>query len=370
MKRAVREIRAARFFMKHVLLNIIFFAIAMGGFAQDTLRIPIVVHVLSSTEEQRISDQQIQSQILSLNKDFNASNEDLAKVIEAFQLNISSCHFEFFLTRIDDDANPHLGITRHVTTHGPFGNDDIYYSEKGGADAWDPNKFLNMWVCDLTFGVDGLSGVPGSEAYKDGVVIDFEAFGTIGTAKEPTNLGRTATHEIGHWLGMAHTWGTGGCTSDDGIADTPVQEASSNCDVTANSCGELEMAQNFMNSGADSCLLFFTEGQCDSMRSVLVNIRSGVIDNGIPAVFVEKKEERQNHVFPNPCSGLGINVQVEEGEFQVQLFDYLGILRFENLLHAENGSIFVPTNELLPGEYVVILHQGLKVQQKHFMLTN
>lgn len=356
--------------MKQVLFHIVFFAVTVSGFAQDTLHIPMVIHVLASSEEQDVSDEQIQSQILSLNEDFNASNDDLTKVMADFQSNVSACRLMFFLTKIDLQGNPHDGIIRHSTTHGPFGNDDIYDSEKGGAEVWDPTKFLNVWVCDLTFGVDGLSSVPGSESYKDGVVIDFEAFGTIGTAQEPTNMGRTATHEIGHWLGLAHTWGTGGCASDDGIADTPPQGASSNCDISASSCGELEMAQNFMNSGADSCLLFFSLGQCDSMRSVLNSIRSGVIDNGVPAGTKGDELRSEIHLFPNPCGDFGINIQVGEGLFDVRLFDYLGILRFENLLHAENGSIFVPTNELPPGPYKIILRQGTKVHHKHFMLIN
>jgi hypothetical protein len=247
------------------------------------LRIELVVHVVYSNTTQNISNDQINSQLLVLNQDFNKLNPDTLKTLSIFKGVAASCKIIFSLATHDEMGLATSGITRTATLHGPFANDDIHYSETGGKTAWNTLRYLNIWVCDLADGVYGYGSPPGSAEVKDGVVVDFQAFGSMGTAKSPYNKGRTATHEVGHWLGLIHPWGIqGGCIDDDGIEDTPTQANSSGgCNLSQISCGSLDMVQNFMNQSNDECLTLFTLGQKDKMRNSLIELRSGIINNEI-----------------------------------------------------------------------------------------
>src|SRR5205823_13571070 len=100
-------------------------------------------------------------------------------------------------------------------------NDDVKRAATGAA-AWPSEKYLNLWVCSLGGGLLGYAQFPGGAAATDGVVILNTAFGTMGTAAAPFNLGRTATHEVGHWLNLNHIWGdTSDCSGTDHVTDTP-----------------------------------------------------------------------------------------------------------------------------------------------------
>jgi hypothetical protein len=239
--------------------------------------IPVVVHIVYSHAQQDISDQQVYTQLQVLNEDFNRKNPDSVNTLAAFRPVAAGCKISFFLAREDASGTPATGVTRTLTTHGPFANDDIHYSATGGHDAWDTGKFLNIWVCDLADGVFGYGAPPGSHASVDGIVIDYRYFGVTNTP--PYNKGRTATHEIGHWLGLKHLWGeAGGCVDDDGIEDTPPQSgASTGCDLARTGCGSLNMVQNYMDQSYDACMNLFTKGQRSVMRNNLFLYRSGVI---------------------------------------------------------------------------------------------
>jgi hypothetical protein len=252
-------------------------SVSSGRTAEDTgadVYLPVVMHVLYSITQQNITDAQLQSQLRVFNEDFNRRNADTTQTLPVFQPVAASARIHFYLVRVN----------RVPTTHGPFANDDVHYTDRGGDDAWDASQYLNVWVCDLADGVFGYGTPPGTAPEEDGIVIDYQYFGRTGTVVAPYDKGRTATHEAGHWLGLKHLWGdVGGCGDDDGIEDTPAQESGSHgCQLDRTSCGGLNMVQNFMDLSWDGCMNLFTAGQCSVMRRVLFEQRAGLIhDAGV-----------------------------------------------------------------------------------------
>ncbi|MGK0138858.1 MAG: hypothetical protein ACI9DJ_002314 [Algoriphagus sp.] len=176
---------------------------------------------------------------------------------------------KFVMATIDPEDNATSGITRTSTTMSSFNtNDKVKFTSSGGHDARPTGTYLNIWVCDLD---DFLcyTQSPIGQVNTDGVVIDYQYTGTIGTAPSPFDLGRTATHEVGHWLNLRHIWGDGGCGVDDSVDDTPESDAANfNCVVGHVSCGTVDMVQNYMDYSYDACMNLFTDGQKTRMRAL------------------------------------------------------------------------------------------------------
>lgn len=203
------------------------------------VQIPVVVHVLWNNEQENISDAQIQSQIDVLNEDFRKLNPDVSQVPPVWSGLAADLGIEFFLATEDPDGNPSTGITRTQTSKTFFTNpeDDIKFASSGGKDACPSDRYLNIWVChqirsQIGDNILGYAQFPGGPAEIDGVVIIDTAFGTTGTVNNgpnnPYNKGRTATHEIGHWLNLLHIWGDefrfeDPCSRSDEVDDTPNQ---------------------------------------------------------------------------------------------------------------------------------------------------
>ncbi len=251
--------------------------------------IPVVVHVLYANSTQNISDAQIQSQIVVLTDDFRKLNSDFNNTPAVFQAVAADVELEFCLATEDPNGNAITGITRKSVSAN-FNLENSYAnSAQGGTPAWDRGKYLNIWVGDLGGGLLGFAYLPGGSpsAAEDGVVIEYRAFGTIETAGtggfDPFNLGRTATHEVGHFLNLEHIWGGGGCGNDDFVTDTPPQNGeSSGCPsfpLTDNcTSGNGIMFQNYMDYSDDVCMSLFTQGQKTRMLAGLNhNTRSGLL---------------------------------------------------------------------------------------------
>lgn len=246
--------------------------------------IPVVAHVVWKTADQNISDAQVQSQIDVLNRDYRKSNPDIASLPAVFQPLATDARIEFVLATTNPNGAATNGITRTQTIANSFIDDNkVKAAATGGADAWDSSKYLNFWVCELGKGLLGYAQFPGGPAATDGVVILNSAFGTVGTATAfaPYNHGRTASHEVGHWLNLRHIWGDdgGGCSGDDLVADTP-NSAGPNFGkpvfphVTCSNGPSGDLFMNYMDYTDDDSMFMFTAGQIARMQACLDGDRS------------------------------------------------------------------------------------------------
>ncbi len=240
--------------------------------------IPVVVHVVYNNATENISLAQIQSQIDVLNADFRRLNSDADNVWPQ----AADSEIEFCLATVDPNGNATDGVIRRSTSSTSFGTsgNPVKFNSSGGSDAWPAADYMNMWVCDLAGGLLGYAQFPGGAAATDGVVVDYAYFGTIGTATAPFDLGRTATHEVGHYLNLRHIWGDGGCGASDFVSDTPDSDASNGgCQIGTVSCGTTDMVQNYMDYSDDACMNLFTEGQKTRMKAALAGSRASLANS-------------------------------------------------------------------------------------------
>lgn len=250
-------------------------------------RIPAVVHVVFRTPDERISKAQIDSQIAALNRDYSAANPDKAKTPVPWAGLVTDTEIQFALATRDPAGNVTDGVTFTQTESASFGTDDAVKSAAtGGADPWPSDKYLNLWVCALGGGLLGYAQFPGGPAETDGVVILNAAFGTTGIATAPFNMGRTATHEVGHWLNLHHIWGdTEDCTGTDFVADTPNAQHPNFGKpvfphVSCNNGPNGDMFVNYMDYVDDDSMVMFTAGQVVRMHATMEGPRAQVIATG------------------------------------------------------------------------------------------
>ncbi|MCU0436596.1 MAG: GEVED domain-containing protein [Raineya sp.] len=241
------------------------------------VRIPVVVHVIynSAVAAENISDAQIQSQIAVLNEDFRKTNTDVSQVPSLFAPLAVDTEIEFFLATTSPTGTATTGITRKSSTRTSWGTADAMKSTtQGGVAPWDATRYLNIWVCNIGGGILGYAQFPGGSTSTDGVVISPQYFGSSskGTGfylSAPFDKGRTATHEVGHWLNLRHIWGDANC-GNDFVADTPTQQTSNGgCPTFPKpTCGNTsDMWMNYMDYTDDRCMYMFSAGQKDRMRA-------------------------------------------------------------------------------------------------------
>lgn len=229
------------------------------------IEIPVVVNVVYKTAAQNISAAQIQTQIDVLNKDFAATNTDISSVPATFQgVQAGDVGVRFVLDQ----------VIRRSTSKSSFStNDGVKRASGGGIAPTSPATKLNMWSCNLSNGVLGYAQFPGGSSATDGVVILFSAFG-VTTGGAPYNKGRTATHEVGHWLNLRHIWGDAQC-GNDFVTDTPLHTgANFGCpanDATSTCSGSpIMMTMNYMDYTDDLCMYMFSAGQKTRMNATFV----------------------------------------------------------------------------------------------------
>lgn len=294
--------------------------------SQIVYTIPVVFHVVYNSNNQNLSDAVLQSQLDVLNRDYRKQNENIADLREEFVPFAADTYIQFELAQFDENGNPTTGITRTETPNADFAPDILDFinplantnkvksTAEGGQDAWDTDKYLNIWICNTGGAVLGFayppaqapnwpSGQSASSPDLEGVVLHYQIVGDnnpengayFGIADE----GRTAVHEVGHYLGLRHIWGDAieflgqdGCAEDDGIDDTPdmatnsQQQSSVPCDnlLNKNTCTDSpidypDMFENYMDYSMEKCQSLFTNEQAGIMREMLEIARPELWNN-------------------------------------------------------------------------------------------
>ena len=228
-----------------------------GGDNLGVINIPVYVHVVYSNSQENVSDNQINSQIAVLNDDFRKGNNDISQVPALFENVVADSEITFSLAQD--------GIKRHSNTTSSWGTNDAV---KAAYPPITPETHLNIWVCNIGGGILGYAQFPGGPSSTDGVVLLYSSL--PGGSAAPYNLGRTATHEVGHYLNLRHIWGDGRCNRDDFVSDTPTSDRPNyGCpSFPTTHCRSTDMTMNYMDYTDDACMYMFSEGQKVRMRTI------------------------------------------------------------------------------------------------------
>jgi len=246
--------------------------------------LPIVFHVVYNNNSENVSDNAIYATLNTLNEDFRRQNADAVNTRQQFLSIAADAELEFCLATFDPNGNATTGITRTFTSEASWDvnteTDDMKDVNTGGKDAWDPSSYINVWIVDIapssqggqTSGYSRLPAPGVTGEWFDGIVLDYQ----LAVGSSPRTLG----HEMGHYLGLRHTWGNnpGSCNNDDGIADTPNCDGPNyGCSFSAFSCGSTDQIENFMDYS--SCENMFTQGQANVMNAAVSNDRSSLLNS-------------------------------------------------------------------------------------------
>jgi Pregnancy-associated plasma protein-A/Secretion system C-terminal sorting domain len=347
----------------------------------NIIKIPVVVHILYHTNAQAISDAQVQSQIDALNRDYRKLNKDALSIPARFAGFAADCEIEFALATRDPKGRSTSGVVRKYSPVTEWTMDDnIKLSSKMGDDAWDAASYLNIWVGNL-HKLAGYASVLGGPPEKDGVVINSNAFGTINTSA-PYNMGRTAVHEVGHWLGLKHTWGDADC-GDDGIYDTPQQRSyTTGCPtgirITCGNAPDGDMYMNYMDFTNDACLLMFTNGQKEKMRNLFaaggyrysILSSKGLSEPVMDEIPVEQTGPQwlQVKIYPNPVTTeLIIDVAYDErwvGK-QIAVINMMGQVQLKKIIGTKIEKVDV--SKLKHGIYFIKGNKDGEVMMQKFV---
>ncbi|MGB8193064.1 MAG: M43 family zinc metalloprotease [Chitinophagaceae bacterium] len=357
------------------------------GTAPGTLpviNIPVVVHILYKDASQNISDEQVLSQIDILNKAFQLQHADTGKIPAHFRELAANCRINFCLAKVDPKGYATSGIVRKSTWVTMYSIDDrIKYSGMGGDDAWPRDKYLNIWVGNLVAGLAGYSSPIGGPAETDGIAVRPTAFGTKGTTAAPYHMGRTTVHEVGHWLGLRHIWGDATC-GDDLVHDTPKQRTSnrgcpSGIKASCDNAASGEMYMNYMDLTSDDCMLMFSVGQMERMRSAFApgGPRYGILSSQgctgtalpEPAAAPETAPVvKLIDLYPNPARGrlvIDIKENTELLGAQVQIRNQVG--QPVMTLKLTQTKTTIDAGRLQSGMYIISIDGGSKKYQEKFL---
>jgi hypothetical protein len=311
--------KAVQDFEKKLKLDIAERKIRLMDENPEVLTIPVVFHVVWKEEKEKLPEDVIRIQLKRLNEDFNNENYDLKFVPNAFKSRIGNMNIRFVLAQTDPENRPVNGIvylqTNRVYVDEQKPRDEFMkFSNQGGSSAWNPEEYLNIWICNLGASAAGFAQEPerlsGPKKQSDGVVINYISFGIHKGNRAVNNFGRTLTHEVGHWLGLRHIWGddtgppgqieaemvgqickdetaTTLCKYDDCVDDTPRQPeetlgsksfATFKPPACNNAPGGI-MWMNYMDYVDDLSMNLFTIGQVERARTVLTVTRALLLES-------------------------------------------------------------------------------------------
>ncbi|MCA0448059.1 MAG: T9SS type A sorting domain-containing protein [Bacteroidetes bacterium] len=326
------------------------------GAIMPDYNIPVVFHVVYNNSDQNIPDSRIFEQLDVINQCFRrkaGSIGDGPRIGDGAD-GIDS-KIEFFLAQKDPNGLPTTGIRRIQTSvdgfsKGPETNniDIIKYSAYGGDDAWDTKRYLNIWICDLSGTLTGYATWPISDGcittyeqhdliHTDGVVVDFTTVGMTGNSSVSYNQGKTAVHEIGHWLGLKHTWGDdSACIGTDCVADTPTCSDSYKFGdpsyplIPPVQCeGKTRQVSNYMDYTYDIYRTQFTPLQIARMYGILDFVRTEISQRKI--LLTNQHNE----------TNLGGNFSIRPEQTQISDITESGIPFY--LSNSVSGNIYMTT---------------------------
>lgn len=220
------------------------------------LNIPVYVHIVMP-DPNSVSSTQVDSQIAVLNNDFRRQNNDANETPSEFASVAADSEINFTLA----------GTFRRTDSRATWGTSDAV---KLAYPPVTPETHMNVWVCVIGNNILGYAQFPGGPAATDGIVVDPRFFGTTSNTLAPFDEGRTATHEVGHYLNLRHIWGDGRCNRDDFVADTPTSDSPNyGCPTsTVVKCRSNDQYMNYMDYTNDGCMNMFSLGQKERMRAI------------------------------------------------------------------------------------------------------
>jgi len=358
------------------------------------MQIPVVVHVVHWGEPLgtggNISDEQIYSQIEVLNEDFQRKNADTVNTQAEFISHAGRLPVEFVLARQTESGEPTTGIIR---VKGPKPYYDIIYQDRqalSAASHWNPDIYLNIWVTNLRstflgfaqfpdYEYPGLGDQPNADnPATDGVVVDYKVFGSAAKIPNsgldaPYNLGRTTTHEVGHFFGLRHVWGdvTISCNGKDYVDDTPPsnRDYGGSCiPFNHESCNTNDMYENFLYYTLDACMNTFSAGQAERMQLIMENApRRFTLINSIGTQYPGAKFtdiELSNILSPGKvtCSNMITPVISVRNSGTEPISSFKVTLQ----LNANNFSVDYAGDTLFPGSYAQVSLANMEVQGTNF----
>ncbi len=358
--------------------------------ARTPVTVNVVFHIVYNTVDENISDEQILSQLDILNEDFRLLNENQSLVTYPdFAAVMADMEINFQLATTDPNGLPTTGITRRLTNIPKIalklsdGRRRICYTALGGTDAWCTDHYLNVWVGKFDEGFFAEASFPNQDTpEEDGIRIDPYRLGSTGTVIPPYHLGRTLTHELGHYFNLEHLWGSGSddvsCTEDDGIADTPQQAFSYVGECPANfnlqSCGSIDQFPNFLNYTDDACMAMFTLGQKEKVWATINALRPGLkqpASCGMVATEDLIDQQISIQYTPNPARNQ-VEVLIQSSdifEVNLQIFSLEG--RKYHTFSFSNKELFRFDSSVLPaGIYFLKFNfSGFSVFRKLIILS-
>jgi len=356
------------------------------------IRIPVVVHIIHDNTSgtiggvgnANISDTQIKNQIRILNEDYRRTSGTLG-----FNNNPvgADTGIEFYLANVDPNGKTTTGITRNLYTDKKSFDINADAMLLANIVSWPTDQYLNIWVIKSTnsvylgvsqfpsvSGINGLDTSGELQDKTDGVTIDYRAFGTGGTVSSKLyHLGRTTTHEVGHWLGLLHTWGDTNC-GDDYCADTPICEGGNQgftCNPIYSNCNGTRtrnMIENYMDYSPDTCMNIFTVNQSERIQAVLEKSPRRAKLVRLSCSILPYGTNLQVETYPNPTNqDLNIKVIMPQlGNINMSLYSVSGQLIQQHYLENYPSWIFtLPVSSLANGEYILRVEtQGVGITKR------